>query len=130
MKQLPFLSVRGGDRAVSCWSRGVPVHRSWCVVLHNFTLRGFVLVSWNRTVVVIFTPQKLTNTDIRKIPPVPEPIVKYFQHNTVTDTKVSTDSLLINRFPANRFPRPIIRCFQGNADLCLIQEILEGIEGM
>ena len=104
----------------------VPVHRSsFCLLLHNLSFRDHI-ASLKSDTVTIFTPQILAKTNQEALLPsqLPhrEPVVKYFQHTTVKDTKLSITFLLISSNPG-----PIIKCFEGNDDLYLIQGILASV---
>ena len=111
---------------VVCWRQPVPVHRSsFCLLLHNLSFRDHI-ASLKSDTVTIFTPQILAKTNQEALLPseLPhrEPVVKYCQHTTLKDTKLSISFLLISSNPG-----PIIKCFEGNDDLYLIQGILASV---
>ena len=111
---------------VVCWRQPVPVHRSsFCLLLHNLSFRDHI-ASLKSDTVTIFTPQILAKTNQEALLPseLPhrEPVVKYCQHTTLKDTKLSVSFLLISSNPG-----PIIKCFEGNDDLYLIQGILASV---
>ena len=111
---------------VVCWRQPAPVHRSsFCLLLHNLSFRDHI-ASLKSDTVTIFTPQILAKTNQEALLPseLPhrEPVVKYCQHTTLKDTKLSISFLLISSNPG-----PIIKCFEGNDDLYLIQGILASV---